>query len=161
MVREATINDAYIINKIYNENVSESSVANCHLEKTDEAYWIHTIQDKDSIFVVHVNKSGTISGWGCIKPFSIREEYNGIHEISVYIQSEHQNGIIAVELYKYLMKQAETRRYRQVAALVLSDNKRSLRLLEKGGFVKAMDLPEIAFKNNKMISLKLLTKILY
>ena len=161
MVREATINDAYIINEIYNENVSESSVANCNLEKTNEAYWIHTIQDKDSIFAVHINKSGSVSGWGCLKPFSIREEYTGIHEISVYIQSEHQNGIVAAEIYTYLMKQAEVRRYRQIAALVLSDNKRSLRLLEKGGFVKAMDLPEIALKNNKMISLQLLTKTLY
>lgn len=160
MVREATINDAYIINEIYNENVSESSVANCNLEKTNEAYWIHTIQDKDSIFAIHINRSGAFSGWGCLKPFSIREEYIGIHEISVYVQLEHQNGMVAVEIYNYLMKRAESRRYRQLAALVLSDNKRSLRLLERGGFVKAVDLPEIALKNNRMVSLQLLTKTL-
>lgn len=158
MVRKATIQDAGFINEIYNQNISEESVANCHLTKTSEKYWADIVADPKAIFAVKETTDGKISGWGCLKPLSIREIYDGICELSIYVNLENQNGTVAYQLYKYLLQKAREKNYKQISALVLEENVRSSKMLYKDNFVKAVELPGVAIKNNKMVNLNLLCK---
>ncbi len=158
MIRKAIKEDLEQINDIYNQNVSESSVANCHLTKTTREYWDNAIDDEDTVFLVMERADGKLSGWACSKPFSIRENYSSICEVSVYVNIENQNSIVAFRLWNYLLEKIKGTKYRQVVALVLEENVRSSKLLYFVGFTKAMELPEIAIKDGKMINLNLFYK---
>jgi L-amino acid N-acyltransferase YncA len=158
MIRRATMEDTPQINIIYNQNITNDSVSNCHLTKMNESYWAEIVSNPETIFAVTERENGRLTGWGCLKPFSIRENYHGIFELSIYVHEQFQNNTVAYFIYRYLMMEAKKSNYRQIAALVFENNIRSTRMLYRGGFKKVMVLPEVAIKNGKLISLVLLSK---
>lgn len=75
-----------------------------------------------------------ILGWCALSPFSSREVYRGVAEVTLYIDSRSQGKGIGKMLLRECIAQSEEQGIWTLQAKIFSQNKRSLALFEKCGF---------------------------
>jgi L-amino acid N-acyltransferase YncA len=85
-----------------------------------------------SRFVSEVN--GLIAGWAALTPFSIRDAYKGVAEISIYVATDYRGKKIGSELMKHLIVSSESNGIWTLFSSVFPENEATIRLHEKFGF---------------------------
>lgn len=77
---------------------------------------------------------GVIVGWCALSPFSSREVYRGVAEVTIYIAAETQQKGIGKQLLQHLITESETSGFWTLQARIFTENVGSIRLHETCGF---------------------------
>jgi len=75
-----------------------------------------------------------VVGWVALTPFSKREVYKGVAELSLYISPQHKGQGIGSTLLKELIALSEEQGFWTLQAKIFPENKASIHLHKKLGF---------------------------
>ncbi len=108
-VRRGTAEDASQIADIYNQGIDERSATfvTTHVTCQEMLHKIKCQAEKYPILVATSKKSDGILGWASISLYSPRPCYDGIGEISVYIDRKHRKQGIGQTLVETIYAEAE------------------------------------------------------
>ena len=158
MIRQATLTDSQIIEKIYNQHLvkGESSMdVKINLEKVES--WIVKLQDRESLFVFV--EGDVIKGWAILKKYTDRYRFAG--ETSVYEDNDFQRLKIGEKLNTFLISIANRYGYKHMTAKIFSSNIPSLSLFKKFGYSVVGKQHKIGFIKNKWVDMILMEKLLH
>lgn len=79
-------------------------------------------------------ESGNALGWCALSPVSNRECYEGVAEVSIYIDSNAQGTGIGTQLMHRLIEKAKTQGIWTLQSSLFPENTASVKLHEKTGF---------------------------
>jgi L-amino acid N-acyltransferase YncA len=131
--------DAAQIADIYNEGIDERCATFITTHFTVENI-LHKITDdgeKHPLFVSIQKNSDCVLGWVSISPYSPRACYDGIGEVSVYIQRNHRLQGIGEALAKTVFDKAAKVGYWKLMVRIFTFNQASIDLFKKQGYVEA------------------------
>lgn len=96
---------------------------------------------------------GKVVGYVYLSPYRPgRKAMRYITEVSYYIHNDYQGQGIGTKLLTFAIQRAKELGYRDIVAILLSLNAPSIKLLEKHGFEKWGDLPNVADFDGLMCS---------
>lgn len=75
-----------------------------------------------------------VVGWAALLPFSSRECYSGVAELSIYIDANHKRQGIGQALLLALIEESERAGFWSLQSVIIQENIPSLKLHEKCGF---------------------------
>ena len=108
-IRPARIDDAKEIARIYNQGVQDRAATfeNAYVTPEERYLWLAARPDKFPVLVAEVKH--TLMGWSALNPYSPRHCYDGIAELSIYIERSLRGHGVAQELMK-AMQSARSRK---------------------------------------------------
>ena len=130
MIREMLQDDSESVLEIYRMGIDtrnatfETKVPSWH--EWDSKHLIH------SRFVSEEN--GTIVGWAALTPFSAREVYRGVAEVSIYVSTDFRRKKIGSGLMKQIIESSESNGIWTLFSSVFPENEATLKLHLKFGF---------------------------
>jgi len=130
MIREMLQDDSDRVLEIYRMGLDtrnatfETTVPSWH--EWDSKHLIH------SRFVSEEN--GTIVGWAALTPFSAREVYRGVAEVSIYVSTDFRRKKIGSGLMKQIIESSESNGIWTLFSSVFPENEATLKLHQKFGF---------------------------
>ena len=130
MIREMLQDDCDRVLEIYRMGLDtgnatfETKVPSWH--EWDSKHLIH------SRFVSEEN--GTIVGWAALTPFSAREVYRGVAEVSIYVSTDFRRKKIGSGLMKQIIESSESNGIWTLFSSVFPENEATLKLHLKFGF---------------------------
>ena len=133
--REAIINDASQIAKIYNEGIEDRIATletNLRNEENIEG-WFKGSSGKHKILVIE-NEDGLVVGWASLNVFNSRCCYSGVADISVYIKRDMRGKGLGKLLLKYLIETAKKQEFRKLVLSTFDFNEAGKRLYKSIGF---------------------------
>jgi len=151
MIRLATYRDLESINEIYNLAIpSRISTADTELITIKERKrWFKKHKpDKYPVYVAEMDSR--LVGWITLGPY--RPGGKALRytlEVSYYIHPDHQRKGIGSGLMKFIIEKAPDYQVKTLIAILLEQNKASIRLLEKFGFKKWGLMPRAADFNGR------------
>jgi L-amino acid N-acyltransferase YncA len=130
MIREMTPNDNSRVLDIYKMGLATRSAT----FETEVPYW----KDWDAKHLRHSRfvfvENGNVLGWAALSPVSARKAYNGVAELSIYIDENHLGKGIGSMLMEKIIISSEEHRLWTLFSSIFPENKATLRLHEKFGF---------------------------
>ncbi len=130
-IREAGIEDAAAIARIYNQGIAERQ-ATFQLEHKTAAQMRGVIAQ--ATFVLVAEQDGEVLGWVSLVPMSHRPAQRGIGEYAVYVERSARGRGVGHALMRALVETAERRGQAKIIGRVFTANEASLRLAERVGF---------------------------
>jgi L-amino acid N-acyltransferase YncA len=145
-IRVATLGDLPAIVSIYNEAVAAPFACGDTSPVSVESWRAWFAQHEPARYPVHVwEDAGEIKGWCSLSVYRPgRQALRFTAEISYFVrQDSHRRGI-ASALIEEMLDGCAALRIKNVFAIVLERNARSIALLNKLGFVEWGRLPKVA-----------------
>lgn len=93
--------------------------------------------------------AGQVVGWAALTPFSNREVYKGVAEISIYMSTQASGKGYATALLNALVRCSENQGFWSLLAKIFPENKASLHIHLKNGFKVVGTLDRIGMLNGK------------
>ena len=145
-VRPATAADLPAINSIYNHFVLSSTCTYQEEPSTAEerAEWLAAHGPQHPVTVAE--RGGEVVGWGSLSKFHPRSAYGRTVENSVYVRKDCHGQGIGTALLGDLLDRGKAIGHHSVMALIDSEQRGSITLHEKFGFVEVGRLREVGFK---------------
>ena len=81
-------------------------------------------------------EEGRVVAWAALTPFSKREVYRGVGEVSIYVASSSRGKKVGSKLLSNLIKEARKYQFWTLQAAIFPQNKASIYLHQKAGFRK-------------------------
>ena len=134
-IRDATIDDASAIARIYNQGI-EDRVATLETQpRTPEerAEWIAARGRRHPVLVA-VDGDGAVLGWGSLNPFNPRPAYDHVADFSVYVARDQRGRGIGDALLGALEERARGLGYHKLVLAAFPTNASGMRLYERHGF---------------------------
>jgi L-amino acid N-acyltransferase YncA len=130
-IRDATAADAARIAAIYNEAIAERSATFETDERTaaDVRRWLD-----DDIPVLVAEDRDVVVGWARTAPYSEREAYAGVAEVSVYVTREARRRGAATALLAGLAAAAERRGCWKLVGKLFPENEATRALMRRCGW---------------------------
>lgn len=163
MITNAKDEHLKAINDIYNQAVA-NGLKTAHLEPI-------TLEERRSWFQDHpqqlfpifiYEKDHNVLGWLSISPYRPeRQALDEVVEVSFYVDYKHHRKGIASRLMKKAIDFCKQANYRIVLAFLISNNKPSLKLLQKFDFQEAGRIPEAIHYENEFHDHLFMCKNLY
>jgi L-amino acid N-acyltransferase YncA len=130
MIREMLSGDSSRVLEIYKMGLE---TRNSTFE-TEVPSW----EEWDSRHLLHsrlvYEESGMVLGWIALSPFSTREVYKGVAELSVYVDINYQWRNIGSCLMEQLINSSEQNGIWTIVSNVFPENEATIRLHQKFGF---------------------------
>ena len=133
------------ITDIYNQAVEDGmNTADTERISLDERIeWFN--QHNENEYPIIVAEKEEIIGWCSLSPYRPgRKALRKTAEISYYLDRNYRGKGLGSELVQYSLNIAKKFGFKNLLAILLDENKISVRLLEKFGFTKWGHLPGIA-----------------
>jgi phosphinothricin acetyltransferase len=130
MIREIIQDDSKRILEIYRKGI-DSGNATFETEVPSWNDW-DLKHLKHSRFVYTEN--GKILGWIALSPVSARKVYEGVAEISVYVDPDSHGRGIGSKLLEQIIKSSEEHGIWTLCSVVFPENEATLKLHKKHGF---------------------------
>ena len=83
-------------------------------------------------FAAETNRE--VVGWAALSPFSKREVYNGVAEVSIYISLSHSGKGVGKKLLRRLVEESEAKGIWSLQSSIFPENKASITLHKSCGF---------------------------
>lgn len=130
-IREMVSEDADKVLEIYNEGINNKSAT----FETSAPKW----EDWDTSHLsfcrwVLEDEQGNTIGWAALKPYSKRDCYRGVAEVSIYIDEKFQAKGLGTMLLKKLILDSEEQKIWTLQASTFPENKSSIAIHQKLGF---------------------------
>ncbi len=160
-VRLAQIEDAEAIRRIYNVEVSTSTVTFDLVERTleDQRAWLAARSGAHATLVA-VDSEGEVTGFGALSPYKDRPAYRTTVEDSVYVSRDHQGKGVGRLILSELVETADVSGFHTVIARIVADHEASLALHKGQGFEVVGTEREVGRKFNRWLSVTTMQKML-
>ncbi len=133
-IRPARVDDAKEIARIYNQGVQDriATFENSYVSPEERYLWLVARPEKYPVLVAEVKHS--LLGWASLSPYSPRACYNGIAELSIYIDRSVRGHGIGQELMKGMQKAACEKGYYKLVGRIMEANEPGRKLCEVMGW---------------------------
>lgn len=162
MIRTATLDDVSSINKIYNYEVTNTTVT-FDTQPRDESSgikWFLAHNDSNHPIFVYVIDDKVV-GYCSLSPYRFLDAYAQTVEISLYVHKEYRKQGIGKDLCRYVLDYAKNRDdIHNIIAVITSDNEKSINLFKSFGFEDGGTIPQTGRKFGKLLSITNLYKII-
>ena len=162
MIRTATLDDVSSINKIYNYEVTNTTVT-FDTQPRDESAgikWFLAHNDSNHPIFVYVIDDKVV-GYCSLSPYRFLDAYAQTVEISLYVHKEYRKQGIGKDLCRYVLDYAKNRDdIHNIIAVITSDNEKSINLFKSFGFEDGGTIPQTGRKFGKKLSITNLYKII-
>lgn len=160
-IRCAILDDLEAINDIYNYFVLRST---CTYQIEPETLdgrldWFNHRSDKHPI-IVATDETGTLVGWGVLRPFHARAAYSRTVENSIYVHPDHQRKGIGRALLAELIARARIHGYHTIIACIDAEQLASLAFHADAGFTQVARLHEVGRKFDRWLDVIYMQKML-
>jgi phosphinothricin acetyltransferase len=134
MIRPAAAGDAASIAAIYNQGIAErASTFETALRSTeDQLAWLTSHGERYPVVVAETG--GKVVGWAAVSPYSPRECYRGIGELSVYVDRDRRGLRVGARLLEALVARAADAGFWKLIGRIFAFNEASLALCRRHGF---------------------------
>ena len=122
VVRPARIDDAKEIARIYNQGVQDRTATfeNAYVTPEERYLWLVARPDRYPVLVAEVKH--TMMGWASLTPYSPRRCYEGVAELSIYIDRSLRGHGVGHELMKAMQKAAQEKGYHKLIGRIIAAN---------------------------------------
>ena len=145
MIRIATIDDAGIINEIYNQAIKNkfSTADQSALPVSYHKEWLSTKDlTKEPVFVFE--EEDIVKGWMSLSYYRKRAALIRTAEVSYYVHRAYQKRSVGTKLLEHAIKVASDYNFSTLIAILLDPNEGSIQLLKKFNFEEWGRMPGIA-----------------
>lgn len=164
-IREATLDDAAGIARIYNQGI-EDRVAT--LETTlrspeERAAWLGARTGRHPVLVAtrgDGEPGDTVLGWGSLNRFNPRPAYDHVADFSVYVGREYRGQGIGDALLSALEGKARALGYHKMVLAAFPSNAPGMRLYERHGFRTVGVYREQGMLDGRWVDVIVMEKIL-
>lgn len=105
-----------------------------------------------------IKDGNTLVGWAALTPYSKRDVYRGVAEVSIYIHPDYRKKGVGNILLQHLINKSENVGFWTLQAGIFPENTGSLRLHEKYGFRRIGTREKIGQMNGKWRDVVLLER---
>jgi phosphinothricin acetyltransferase len=135
-VRPARIDDAKEIARIYNQGVQDRAATfeNAYVTPEERYLWLVARPERYPVLVAEVKH--TLMGWASLTPYSPRHCYDGIAELSIYIDRSLRGHGVGQELMKAMQNVALEKGYYKLIGRVMADNEPARKLCQLMGWIE-------------------------
>jgi len=133
-VRPADPADLGAIRRIYNQGI-EDRVATLDESAKDEAQiadWYAAHAGRYGVVVAE--REGAIVGWASLNPYSHRCAYDGVADLSIYVERASRGSGVGTMLLREIQHLAKTNAFHKIVLFALERNAPGLRLYYRQGF---------------------------
>lgn len=131
-IRSARESDAAVIAVIYDEGITERQ-ATFETDLRQAADFVARIaSDRYPLLVAEVE--GNLAGWASIGPYSERQAYAGVAELSIYVASTARGHGVGTALCERIADEAEKRGFYKLLGKVFPSNLPCVRLVSRCDF---------------------------
>jgi L-amino acid N-acyltransferase YncA len=134
--RIARLDDAEVIRRIYNLEVSSSTVTFDLVPRTLEAQVTWLQERSGAHAVVVAEDEGEVVGFASLSPFRDRPAYNSTVESSVYVRSDQRGKGVGSLLLNELVRLAAQHGFHTAIARIVGGHEASIGLHEATGFTQ-------------------------
>jgi L-amino acid N-acyltransferase YncA len=133
-IRPARVGDAKEIARIFNQGVQDraATVENAYVTPEERYLWLAARPDKYPVLVAEVKH--TLMGWTSLTPYSPRHCYDGIAELSIYIERSLRGHGVALELMKAMQNAASEKGFHKLIGRIMADNQPARKLCQATGW---------------------------
>ena len=133
-IRPARIDDAKEIARIYNQGVQDRAATfeNAFVTPEERYLWLAARLDKFPVLVAEVKH--TLMGWSALNPYSPRHCYDGIAELSIYIERSLRGHGVAQELMKAMQSVAREKGFYKIIGRIMAVNEGARKLCQLTGW---------------------------
>jgi L-amino acid N-acyltransferase YncA len=133
-IRPARVDDAKEIARIYNQGVQDRAATfeNAYVTPEERYLWLAARPDKFPVLVAEVKH--TLMGWSSLTPYSPRHCYDGVAELSIYIERSLRGHGVAQELMKAMQNAAREKGFYKIIGRIIADNQPARKLCEVVGW---------------------------
>lgn len=131
-IRNFEVTDYLACAKIYQEGL-DTGIATFETEVPSWRIWDAKFLKKCRFIA---ESEGRVLGWIALTPFSSREVYSGVAEVTLYVTSKARGKGVGRSLLEYLNVQSEKAGFWTLQAKIFPQNEASLDLFGSSGFRK-------------------------
>lgn len=134
-LREAGLGDIAAITKIYNEGIEDrTATLETRLRSENEMKdWFLTRSERYRVVVI-TDAQGIVRGWASINVFNSRCCYDGVGDLSIYIERAFRGRGFGKPLLNYLLKTAAQRNFHKIVLSTFENNLAGKALYHSVGF---------------------------
>ena len=158
--RKANSNDSGFISAIWNQGIEDG---NATLEKRhkDEEWTKNWLLNRDSRYSVLVAHNGReILGWLSLNPFSMREAYRYVADISIYVERKHRGEGIGTGILDCGIMEAKKNGFHKLVLTMIHGNLAAKKLYINHGFTTVGIMHEQGMLNGKWVHTEIMEKTL-
>ncbi len=146
VIRSAIEADVPVITEIYNHEILHGTATFDIEPKTlgDRLQWLRETQHPHCVVVAE--ESGSVAGWGCLRPFRAKAAYRFTAENSVYIHQDRRGQGIGTLILERLVEEARANGFHSIMAGIAEGNEPSVRLHRRFGFTDVGTEREVGYK---------------
>ena len=161
MIRIATINDIEQVTEIYNQGISDRIATLEAKEKSIEEmkHWFYIRSERYKV-IVWEDEHGAIKGWASLNVFNVRECYQGVADLSIYIRREERGKGLGRSLLVALMNMAKEVGFHKLVLSTFAFNHAGQNLYSSVGFTKVGTYRKQAMLDGKWIDMTIMEKFL-
>lgn len=133
-IRHAESRDLEQIRLIYNQGI-EDRIATLEQDQKDKVYmtsWFGEHQGRYSILVAEL--ADVIVGWASLNRYSHRCAYDGVADLSIYVERSFRGHGVGQHLLEQLEKKAHSQGFHKIVLFTFAKNQLGQGLYRKRGF---------------------------
>ncbi|REE81583.1 phosphinothricin acetyltransferase [Paenibacillus taihuensis] len=160
LVRKATSSDIQEILHIYNQGI-EDRIATLEVEPKDVSYmenWFNAHSERYSVLVAL--EGNVIVGWASLNKYSPRSAYDGVADLSIYIERKHRGKGIGSILLTELEEAALRSGFYKIVLFTFPFNGQGQGLYRKKGYREVGTFFNQGVIDNKYIDVMAMEKLL-
>jgi L-amino acid N-acyltransferase YncA len=158
LVRPAAEADIPAITRIYNEGIADKCTLETELRTNDERrQWLSGRGERHPVTVAV--RDGQVIGWAAINPFSVRQAYRFVGDLSVYVARDVRRSGAGTRLMEELMVRAQRLAYHKLV-LTTFPHLPAAKLYEKLGFRLVGDYREQGMLDGAWVDTRIMEYIL-
>jgi len=161
LIRDATLEDAGAIARIYNQGIEDrDATLETELRSPEErAEWLRAHGPRHPVLLA-VDDAGSVLGWGSLNSFNPRRAYDHVADFSLYVAREHRGRGIGGALLGALETRARSLGYHKLVLAAFPTNLPGKRLYERHGFALVGVYHEQGMLGGRWVDVMVMEKIL-
>lgn len=160
MIRDAVLDDAAAIARIYNQSIRarDSTMQLDPIEEAGVRARLRNLRPREAALVLF--DEGAAIGYGMLKKYSDRGGYRYAGETSVYLQRDRTDQGLGTAVQARLVERARTYDYHHLVAKLWADNERSRALHRKFDYDLVGIQQEIGYVDGEWHDVAIMQKVL-
>ncbi|GIO59972.1 arsinothricin resistance N-acetyltransferase ArsN1 family A [Paenibacillus cineris] len=159
-IRKATTDDLSSILRIYNQGI-EDRIATLETEPKDLSYmetWFEQHQGRYAVLVAEIADS--IIGWASLNRYSPRAAYDGVADLSIYIDRLFRGKGIGSVLLPSLEQVAKQHDFRKILLFTFPFNDHGQGLYRKSGYREVGVFKDQGILDGRFVDVMIMEKLL-
>lgn len=162
LIRMASIGDIEQITEIYNHGILDRIATLESNPKSVEEMekWFSTRSERHKV-IVAADGQGHIKGWASLNVFNVRECYQGVADLSIYVHRQERGKGLGKQLLAALIRIAKQIGFHKLVLSTFALNDAGQKLYESVGFVKVGTYMKQGMLDGKWIDMTIMEKLLF